>query len=213
MYKPIDWKDLLFLMTSLNKADSQDYLRIENKFKHLKRRSLDSVPLLSLPQNERSAPAPGFSDARGEKRRGSFSTVENMPHQLFYKLRRRAATDAVRREIEHTTKRIRVSGLMYFNGRRVYISPELLAGEKIKIFETLKRLEAENGGLYFCPITKPKSAVRSGTTRTELGRRTSPNPLANFLVKDAGFVMLIHASQRRMILQINNTIKPNFYRR
>ncbi len=77
----------------------------------------------------------------------------------FYKLRRRrrrAATDAVRREIEHTTKRIRVSGLMYFNGRRVYISPGLLAGEKIKIFETLNGLEAEDGGLYFLPDYKTK---------------------------------------------------------
>ncbi len=46
---------------------------------------------------------------------------------------------------------------MYFNGRRVYISPGL-AGEKIKIFETLNGLEAEaeNGGLYFLPDYKTK---------------------------------------------------------
>ncbi len=75
---------------------------------------------------------------------------------------------------------------MYFNARRVYISPGLLAGEKIKILETLKGLEAEdeNGGLYFCPITKPKSAVRSGTTRTELGKRTFPAPSVSFVRRD-----------------------------
>jgi len=47
---------------------------------------------------------------------------------------------------------------MYFNGRRVYISPGLLAGEKIKIFETLNGLEAEDGNrrLYFLPDYKTK---------------------------------------------------------
>lgn len=58
---------------------------------------------------------------------------------------------------ERPTKRIGASGLMYFNGRRVYISPKL-AGEKIKIFETLDGLEAEDkqGRLYFLPDYKTK---------------------------------------------------------
>ena len=50
-----------------------------------------------------------------------------------------------------------MSGLMYFNQRKVYISPEL-AGQKIKIFETLDGLEAEDerGRLYFLSDYKTK---------------------------------------------------------
>jgi len=58
---------------------------------------------------------------------------------------------------ERAAKRVGVDGLMYFNQRKVYISPEL-AGQKIKIFETLDGLEAkdENGKLYFLPDYKTK---------------------------------------------------------
>ncbi len=58
---------------------------------------------------------------------------------------------------ERAAKRVGVSGLMHFNQRKVYISPEL-AGQKIKIFETLDGLEAEdkNGKLYFLVDYKTK---------------------------------------------------------
>ncbi len=58
---------------------------------------------------------------------------------------------------QRAAKRVRADGLMYFNQRKVYISPEL-AGQKIKIFETLDGLEAEdeNGRLYFLADYKTK---------------------------------------------------------
>lgn len=45
---------------------------------------------------------------------------------------------------------------MYINGRRIYISPRLLAGEKIEIFETLDWLEDENSRFYFLSDYKIK---------------------------------------------------------
>ncbi len=53
---------------------------------------------------------------------------------------------------ERGTKKVRPNGLMRFFQRDVYINPKL-AGQKIKIFETLDGLEAEDekGRLYFLP--------------------------------------------------------------
>ncbi len=45
---------------------------------------------------------------------------------------------------ERAAKRVGAGGLMYFNQRKIYINPKL-AGQKIKIFETLDGLEAEDG--------------------------------------------------------------------
>ncbi len=58
---------------------------------------------------------------------------------------------------ERAPKRVGTGGLMYFNQRKIYISPKL-AGQKIKIFETLDGLEAEdeNGKLYFLADYKTK---------------------------------------------------------
>jgi transposase InsO family protein len=50
---------------------------------------------------------------------------------------------------ERQPKRVEANGLLHFNQRKVYINPKL-AGQKIKIFETLGGLEAEDnaGKLY-----------------------------------------------------------------
>ncbi len=58
---------------------------------------------------------------------------------------------------ERSTKKVGFNGLMHFFQRDVYINPKL-AGQKIKLFETLDGLETEDkkGRLYFLPDYKER---------------------------------------------------------
>lgn len=58
---------------------------------------------------------------------------------------------------QRAAKKVGSGGLLHFNGRKVFIAPNL-TGQSIKIFETLDGLEAEDeaGKFYFLPDYKTK---------------------------------------------------------